>query len=95
MHVKSRISLHRADKAEHAAISKVSTTPAQDAARAERITRVSQYWSMFFVNGGFFVMFTLFTMGFSATMPVLYKFAITSILPPALLVLATQPTVGV
>ncbi|KAJ3109720.1 methionine adenosyltransferase sam1 [Phlyctochytrium bullatum] len=88
----TRISYHKADKQDGSLASKKTFTQAEELARTESIKTASVYWSLFFVNAFFFVLFTLFTLGVTSNIPAVYKYAVTALLPPTILVFLTEPS---
>ncbi|KAJ3314250.1 hypothetical protein HDU76_002442 [Blyttiomyces sp. JEL0837] len=87
-----RIGFHRADKADPSASLKRTSTQAEEQARNTLIKTTSTYWSLTFVNGAFFVLFTLFSLGTTSGLPTVYKYAITSLVPPVIIAFLTEPS---
>ncbi|KAJ3109205.1 hypothetical protein HDU97_008604 [Phlyctochytrium planicorne] len=88
----TRIAYHKADKQDGSLASKKTLTKAEELARIGAIKTASVYWSLFFVNSFFFVLFTLFTLGVTSNIPAVYKYAVTALLPPTILVFLTEPS---
>ncbi|KAJ3216733.1 hypothetical protein HDU67_009059 [Dinochytrium kinnereticum] len=88
----TRIFYHKADKQDGSLASKKTLTQAEEVARTGTIKTTSVYWSIFFVNSFFFILFTLFTLGVTSNIPAVYKYAVTALLPPTILVFLTEPS---
>ncbi|KAI9349998.1 hypothetical protein DFJ73DRAFT_832693 [Zopfochytrium polystomum] len=85
----TQIGLHRADRAEYS--SRKTSSAAEEKARASLIQSTSALWAITFVNGAFFVLFTLLSLGTTSGMSLVYKFVLTSLLPPAIIAFLTEP----
>ncbi|KAJ1555686.1 hypothetical protein HK405_014613 [Cladochytrium tenue] len=86
----SQVALHRADRQD--STRRTSGTASEETTRAGLISAASAHWALASVNAGFFLLFTLLSLGTTSGMPAVYKYVVTSLVPPAVIAFLTQPS---